>query len=93
MKLNVHQAVAEGVELVLKKSAANKSLDNITVLIIGFKNFKQTINKLIEGESLQKVRELNMIDRKLRKIPDEIDNLDIIHDDLSMLQVTKPTSN
>ena len=39
----VHQAIAEGVELVLRKSAAFKSLDNITTLVIGFKNFKKTV--------------------------------------------------
>lgn len=42
-QFNVHQAVAEGVEMLLKQSAASRSLDNITVLILGFKNFKTSI--------------------------------------------------
>jgi serine/threonine protein phosphatase PrpC len=50
--VTIHQAVAEGVEMVLKQSAASRSLDNITVVILGFNNFEQTIQKLNEGLSL-----------------------------------------
>ncbi len=32
----IHQAVADAVELVLRQAAASRSLDNITVLILGF---------------------------------------------------------
>ena len=38
--------------MVLKKSAAVRSLDNITVLILGFKNFKKSIDRMKEGMSL-----------------------------------------
>ena len=35
-----HIAAAEGVEIVLREAAASRSLDNITVLILGLKNLK-----------------------------------------------------
>lgn len=35
-----HIAAAEGVEIVLREAAASRSLDNITVLILGLKNMK-----------------------------------------------------
>ncbi len=41
--VSVHQVIADGVEMVLKKAAASRSLDNITVLILGFKNFENII--------------------------------------------------
>lgn len=44
-----HIAAAEGVEIVLREAAASRSLDNITVLILGLKNMKQTIKKLNDG--------------------------------------------
>lgn len=47
-----HIAAAEGVEIVLRESAASRSLDNITVLILGLKNLKQTIKKMNEGKTL-----------------------------------------
>jgi hypothetical protein len=42
-QITIHQAVAEGVEMILKQSAAARSLDNITAVILGFNNFEQTI--------------------------------------------------
>jgi len=44
---------------VLREAAASRSLDNITVLILGLKNLKRTIAKLNEGQSLQEVRQQN----------------------------------
>ena len=41
-----HIAAAEGVEIALREAAASRSLDNITVLILGLKNLKTTIKKL-----------------------------------------------
>ena len=35
-----HIAAAEGVEIALREAAASRSLDNITVLILGLKNLK-----------------------------------------------------
>lgn len=43
MQITIHQAVAEGVEMVLKQSAASRSLDNITCVILGFNNYEQTV--------------------------------------------------
>lgn len=51
-----HVAAAEGVEIVLREAAASRSLDNITILILGLKNLKTTIKKLNEGQTLQQVR-------------------------------------
>ena len=51
-----HIAAAEGVEIGLRVTAASRSLDNITILILGLKNLKTTIKKLNEGESLSQVR-------------------------------------
>jgi len=47
-----HIAAAEGVEMVLRCTAASRSLDNITTLILGLKNLKTTIKKLNEGHTL-----------------------------------------
>jgi len=47
----VHTAVAEGVETSIKAAAAARSLDNLTVLILGFKGFKRTLKKLVHGKS------------------------------------------
>jgi hypothetical protein len=38
---------------VLRESAASRSLDNITVLVLGLKNLKTTIKKMNEGRTLQ----------------------------------------
>ena len=59
-----HIAAAEGVEIVLREAAASRSLDNITVLILGLKNLKSTIRKLNEGQTLQQVRHQNQIDQR-----------------------------
>jgi len=59
-----HIAAAEGVEIVLREAAASRSLDNITVLILGLKNLKSTIRKLSEGQTLQQVRHQNQIEQR-----------------------------
>ena len=48
-----HIAAAEGVEIGLREAAASRSLDNITILILGLKNLKTTIKKLNQGQTLQ----------------------------------------
>lgn len=48
-----HIAAAEGVEIGLRTVAASRSLDNITILILGLKNLKTTIKKLNDGQTLQ----------------------------------------
>ena len=57
-----HIAAAEGVEIALREAAASRSLDNITILILGLKNLKQTIKKLNDGQTLQQVRQQNLIE-------------------------------
>jgi len=51
-----HVAAAEGVEMGLRQAAVSRSLDNITILILGLKGLKSTIKKLNNGVSLQKIR-------------------------------------
>jgi len=41
-----HIAAAEGVEIGLREAAVSRSLDNITILILGLKGLKKTIKKL-----------------------------------------------
>jgi len=55
------------VENVLKLSACSRSLDNITVLILGLKNFKKIIQKLLDGHTLSQIREHNVIQNKGKK--------------------------
>lgn len=51
-----HIAAAEGVEMGLRKSAVHRSLDNITILILGLKGLKKTIKQLNQGISLEQIR-------------------------------------
>lgn len=44
-------------EISLREAAASRSLDNITVLILGLKNLKSTIKKMNDGKTLQQVRQ------------------------------------
>jgi hypothetical protein len=60
-----HIAAAEGVEIALRCTAASRSLDNITVLILGLKNLKTTIKKLNDGVTLQQVRQQIHSEQKL----------------------------
>lgn len=40
---DVHKMCGMGVEYILKNSLLRRSLDNVTVVIIGFNNFKHTV--------------------------------------------------
>ena len=59
-----HIAAAEGVEISLREAAESRSLDNITVLILGLKNLKSTIKKMNDGKTLQQVRAQAVIDQR-----------------------------
>lgn len=52
----VHEVVAESVEYTLKAAAASRSLDNLTVLILGLKNFKLSLKKLYNGMSIEDLK-------------------------------------
>jgi len=39
----LHQICGQAVESVLKVSVAERTMDNITVAIVGFKNFKKSL--------------------------------------------------
>jgi len=75
------------VEIVLRESAASRSLDNITVLILGLKNLKQTIKKMNEGKTLQQVRAQNIDDaRGIKHTYDrDFEYLEVNEQDLNML--------
>jgi len=81
----VHQAVAEGVEMVLKQSAASRSLDNITVVILGFNNFENTVQKLNEGFLIKDIKEMNMQENKHRKFYDKFDDSQVIPEDFNFI--------
>ena len=51
-----HIAAAEGVEISLREAAVSRSLDNITILILGLKGLKKTIKRLNQGQSLHQIR-------------------------------------
>ena len=82
-----HIAAAEGVEIVLREAAASRSLDNITVLILGLKNLKTTIKKLNEGQSLPQVRHQNVLDQRNVKhtYEQDFEYLEVNEQDLNLL--------
>lgn len=61
---NEHQAVADGVEIVIRAAAASRSLDNITCLVLGLKGLKTSIEKLNNGESLSQIRQQQAFENK-----------------------------
>ncbi len=72
--------------MVLKQSAASRSLDNITVVILGFNNFENTVQKLNEGHSLKEIKEMNMQENKHRKFYDKFDDSQVIPEDFNFIQ-------
>ena len=44
----IHQNCGSAVEAILKSSVAERSLDNITVVIIAFKNFRKALKSEID---------------------------------------------
>lgn len=49
---DVHIATAEAVEIGLRTAAASRSLDNLTVLVVGLKGLKKTLKAMSKGLSL-----------------------------------------
>ena len=49
---SIHQICGQSIELVLKASVASRTLDNITGVLISFKNFRKTLkNEQATGEA------------------------------------------
>ena len=48
----MHIATAEAVEIALRTAAASRSLDNLTVLVVGLKGLKKTLKAMSKGLSL-----------------------------------------
>lgn len=82
-----HIAAAEGVEIVLRESAASRSLDNITVLVLGLKNLKTTIKKMNEGRTLQQVRLQNINEARnvVHTYDRDFEYLEVNEQDLNLL--------
>lgn len=82
--------------MVLKKAAAWRSLDNITVLILGFKGFERAVHKMAtEGVSLQQVREHNHIQNSkgLAGAYNIIDDYEIIPEDFGYFPTATNNTN
>lgn len=63
-----------------------RSLDNITVLLLGFKNFKKSIKALNDGLSLFQLKEKHLLDKKnANMVIDHFDCFDIDMDDLNFI--------
>jgi len=91
--VTIHQAVAEGVEMVLKQSAAARSLDNITCVILGFQNYEQTVAKLNEGHTLASIKEVNILENKGKRLQDKFDDSQVIPEDFTFLLQQMQLSN
>ena len=74
-------------EISLRCTAASRSLDNITVLILGLKNLKTTIKKLNEGMTLPQVRQQIQSEQKLIQNTYDVDfmEVEVIESDLNLL--------
>ena len=48
----------------LREVACSRSLDNITILILGLKGLKRTIKKLNKGQTLQSVRQQLLLEQR-----------------------------
>lgn len=44
----IHQNCGQAVEAILKASVAERSLDNITVVVIAFKNYRKSLKQEID---------------------------------------------
>ena len=63
--------------MILRKSASLRSLDNITVVILGLKNLKTGLKAMSSGnESLQELREKKIVEKNLPNHINEIDFVD-----------------
>lgn len=46
---SIHQICGSSIELILKASVASRTLDNITGVLIAFKNFRKTLKNELSG--------------------------------------------
>ena len=72
--------------MILKQSAASRSLDNITAVILGFNNFEQTIARLNEGLTLPQIKEQNVLENKNKRFYDKFDDSQVIPEDFVNIQ-------
>ncbi len=71
----------------LRESAASRSLDNITVLVLGLKNLKTTIKRMNEGRTLQQVRVQNIQEARnvIQTYDRDFEYLEVNEQDLNLL--------
>lgn len=74
-------------EITLREAAASRSLDNITVLILGLKNLKTTIKKLNEGKTLPQVRQQIILEQRgvANTYDRDFEHLEVNEQDLNLL--------
>ena len=78
----------------MKLAAASRSLDNITVVILGLKNFKKTILKLLEGQSLMDIRK-NFLAQKSssEKNGKNLEFFEVEGEELALFQAQNTSAN
>lgn len=52
-KQTIHSVCGDAVEMSLKASVASRTLDNITTVLVCFKNFKKALKKTLAGQDQQ----------------------------------------
>jgi hypothetical protein len=48
---SIHSICGQSVELVLKASVASRTLDNITAVLVSFKNFRKSLKNGLQGSN------------------------------------------
>jgi len=63
LESNIHLQCGKAVDMIIKSSLIRKSLDNVTCLLIAFKNFETTYDTLMKDRDRE--RERNKVDEKI----------------------------
>lgn len=81
---NIHQACANAVEMIMKTAISKRTLDNITVVMIGFSSFKYLLfpkrTELIGNNSVDNILDYN----KLQEINRINNSFDVGYNDFSL---------
>lgn len=99
---SIHSICGQSVELVLKASIASRTLDNITAVLVSFKNFRKTIKKEFNGTKING-NENDDLKYRMTTINQvlTLPNMDINYKDIeraqtsasSILEPNRPASN
>ncbi len=55
-KQSIHGICGQAVEMILKASIASRTLDNVTCVLVSFKNFKKSLKRKLNGEEKAEVQ-------------------------------------